>query len=214
WSLLAGARLICGEEERGSLDALLSTPRSRLRVLLEKIAALLTALVLISLLIFAGGVAGEVRAHTAVDVTGMLLAVLNLGILALLFSMLTLFLSQGLGSRAAAGWTGLFLALSYVLDGTGHIIDHTMWVQWLQRLSPFLYYHASKPLLPFYTPTHGFNPGACLLLLALSIAVAVASLPLFVRRDIGGFVVPLLNLRKPQARFYGGLGGCDPARRN
>lgn len=215
WSLLAGAHLICGEEERGSLDVLLSTPRSRLRVLLEKIAALITALVLISLLIFAGGVAGEVRAHTAVDVTGMLLAVLNLGILALLFSMLALFLSQVLGSRAAAaGWTGLFLALSYVLDGTGHIIEYTMWVQWLQRLSPFLYYHASKPLLPFYTPTHGFNPGACLLLLALSIVVAVASLPLFVRRDIGGFVVPSWNRRKPEARSDAGLGALEPARRN
>jgi ABC-2 type transport system permease protein len=145
----------------------------------------------------------------------MLLAVLNPGILALLFSMLAMFLSQVLGSRAAAaGWTGLFLALSYVLDGTGHIIEDTMWVQWRQRLSPFLYYHASKPLLPFYTPAHGFNPGACLLLLALSIVVAVASLPLFVRCDIGGFVVPSWNRSKPSARSDAGLGALEPARRN
>src|SRR3979409_673345 len=39
-SLLGGARLICSEEERGSLDVLLSTPPSHLSVLLEKIAAL------------------------------------------------------------------------------------------------------------------------------------------------------------------------------
>ena len=215
WTLLAGARLVRGEEERGSLEVLLSTPHSRLRVLLEKIAALVTALVLIAFLIFAGGVAGEVSAHTAVDVTGMLLAVLNLGVLALLFSMLALFLSQVLGSRAAAaGWTGLFLALSYVLDGTGHIIEHAAWFQWLQRLSPFLYYHASKPLLPFYTLTHGFNPGACLLLLALSIAFAVASLPLFARRDIGGLVLPSWNRYKPEARTDAGLGALEPAWRN
>src|SRR5438067_12497136 len=46
WAALAGARLVGGEEERGSLEVVLATPRSRLRVLLEKIAALITALAL------------------------------------------------------------------------------------------------------------------------------------------------------------------------
>jgi ABC-2 type transport system permease protein len=212
WTLLAGARLVRGEEERGSLEVLLSTPQSRLRVLLEKIAALVTALVLIALLIVTGGVAGEVSAHTTVDLTGTLLAVLNLGLLALLFSMLALFLSQALSSRAAAaGWAGLLLALSYVLDGTGHIVEHAAWVQ---RLSPFFYYHASKPLLPFYTPTHGFNSGTCLLLLALSIVFAVASIPLFVKRDIGRLVLPSWNRYKPEARSDADLGALEPARRN
>ncbi len=212
WTLLAGARLVRGEEERGSLDVLLSTPRSRMRVLLEKIAALSTALVLIALLIMIGGVAGEASAHTTVDLTGTVLAVLNLGLLALLFSMLALFLSQVLGSRAAAaGWAGLLLGLSYVLDGTGHIIEHAAW---FQHLSPFFYYHASKPLLAFYTPTHGFNPGACLLLLALSIVFALASMPIFARRDIGGLVLPLWNRHKPEAQAAAGPGALEPARRN
>src|SRR6266516_4999260 len=215
WTLLAGARLVRGEEERGSLEVLLSTPRSRLRVLLEKIAALITALVLIALLIVAGGVTGETSAHTMVDLTGPLLAVLNLGLLALLFGLLALFLSQVLDSRlVAAGWSGLLLALSYVLDGTGHIIENTTWVQWFQRLSPFFYYHASKPLLPFYTPTHGFNPVACLLLLALSLMFAVASIPLFVRRDIGGLVLPSWNRGKPKTRSDAGLEALEPAKRN
>lgn len=211
WTILAGARLVRGEEERGSLELLLSTPCSRLRVLLEKIAALITALVLVALLIAAGGVAGEVSAHTIVDVTGLLLAVLNLSVLALLFSMFALFLSQVLGSRAAAGWTGLILALSYLLDGTGHIIENAAW---LQRFSPFFYYHASKPLLPFYTLAHGFNPGACLLLLALSFGFAVASLLLFARRDIGGFVLPSWNRHKPVACSAAGSGTLEQARRN
>jgi ABC-2 type transport system permease protein len=212
WTVLAGARLLRGEEERGSLEVLLSTPRSRLRVLLEKIAALSTALVLITLLILAGGVAGEASAHTTVDLTGTLLAALNLGLLALLFGLLALFLSQVLGSRAAAaGWAGLLLALSYVLDGTGHVIEHAVW---LQHLSPFFYYHASKSLLPWYTPTHGFNPGACLLLLALSIVFALASMPIFARRDIGGLVLTLWNRHKPEAHAVAGPGALEPARRN
>ena len=59
WSLLAGSRLLRGEEERGSLDALLSLPLGRVRVALEKLAAVWTALLLMGLLIallaFAGG---------------------------------------------------------------------------------------------------------------------------------------------------------------
>src|SRR5690348_8832161 len=59
WPILVGARMLRGEETRGSLDVLLSLPRGRGRVALEKLAAMWTALllmtVLIGLLTFAGG---------------------------------------------------------------------------------------------------------------------------------------------------------------
>src|SRR5579872_1409502 len=59
WALIAGGRLLRGEEERGSMDALLSLPRGRTRVALEKLAAVWTALLgmglLIGLLTFAAG---------------------------------------------------------------------------------------------------------------------------------------------------------------
>src|SRR5690348_9993590 len=42
WPLLVGARMLRGEEQRGSMDALLSLPRGRLRVALEKLAAMWT----------------------------------------------------------------------------------------------------------------------------------------------------------------------------
>ena len=43
WSLLAGSRMLRGEEERGSLDVLLSVPESRVQVAFQKLAALWTA---------------------------------------------------------------------------------------------------------------------------------------------------------------------------
>src|ERR1019366_767791 len=59
WPLLAGSRMLRGEEDRGSLDVLLSLPRPRLRVALEKLAAMWSALfamgLLIGLLADAGG---------------------------------------------------------------------------------------------------------------------------------------------------------------
>jgi ABC-2 type transport system permease protein len=51
WPLLASSRLLRGEEERGSLDALLSLPRGRSRVALEKLAVVWTALLAMCLLI-------------------------------------------------------------------------------------------------------------------------------------------------------------------
>lgn len=187
WAALAGARLVRGDEERGSLEVVLATPQSRLCVLLEKIAALITALVLIMLLIACGGLAGQALAHTQVDVFGTALAVLNVGFLALLFSTCALFLSQLLGSRAAAAvWAGTLLAVSYILDGTGQIVAQTAWIG---HLSPFFSYHASKPLLPSYTSMHGLNVGALALLLLVSVAFAAASVLLFLRRELGAMAL-------------------------
>src|SRR5207237_3809852 len=44
WALIAGSRLLRGEEERGSLDALLSLPCGRVRIALVMLAAVWTAL--------------------------------------------------------------------------------------------------------------------------------------------------------------------------
>src|ERR1700682_3899017 len=59
WPLLAASRMLRGEEDRGSLDVLLSLPHPRLAVALEKLAAMWTALLamglLIGLMVFAGG---------------------------------------------------------------------------------------------------------------------------------------------------------------
>ena len=58
WACLAGARLVRGAEERGALDLVLATPRSRARVLGEGIAALATAMAIIGVLIGLGALAG------------------------------------------------------------------------------------------------------------------------------------------------------------
>ncbi len=51
WPILVGSRMLRGEEERGSMDVLLSLPRGRARVALEKLAAMWMALLLMGLLI-------------------------------------------------------------------------------------------------------------------------------------------------------------------
>ena len=59
WPILAGSQMLRGEEDRASLDVLLSAPQSRVRVAVEKLAAMWAALlamaVLIGILAYGGG---------------------------------------------------------------------------------------------------------------------------------------------------------------
>ena len=177
WPILAGARLVRGEEERGTIDVLLATPQSRMRLLLSKVGALLIALLLIAVLFALGTVAGEARLGH-VDVLRALLAGLNLSLLAFFFGMVALLISQFTTSRgAAAGWASGLLLLALLLDSTGRLVNGS----WVQYLSPFYYYNLNRPLIPSFPD----QPAGALLLLGLSLLCAGMSLVLFARRDIG-----------------------------
>ena len=196
WTVVAGARLARGEEERGSLDLLLATPHNRARVLLEKIAAFVTALAAITLLIAAGTIGGELGAGITVGVWGALLMSVNVALTALVFGMAALLISQLVSRRVvAAGWAGALLIIAYLLNGTGRIIEHG---EWLQRLSPLYYHDLSKPLIP----TYGANAGAMLTLVGLCVALGGVGVALFVGRDVGGvaFSLPRLGGRARQSQ--------------
>src|SRR3989440_4324299 len=192
WPLMACSRLLRGEEERGSLDALLSLPRGRVRIALEKLAAVWTALLgmglLIALLTFAGG--KSVSADFGLG--DALLFGLNVALICGVFGSIALLLSQFTQERGtAAGWTGGLLLVFIVLDMVHRVIPNT---EWLSRLSPVYYYNLSKPLVPGY----GTNPGAMLVLLALCILLGGAAIWLFARRDVGGVVAGPSFLRLPE----------------
>src|SRR5438128_12407598 len=51
WPILAQSAMLRGEEDKGSMDVLLSLPRDRARVALEKVAAASTALLAMGLLL-------------------------------------------------------------------------------------------------------------------------------------------------------------------
>ncbi|HEY2598659.1 MAG TPA: ABC transporter permease subunit, partial [Candidatus Dormibacteraeota bacterium] len=192
WPLLAGSRMLRGEEDRGSLDVLLSVPRARLQVAVEKLAAMWTALlamgVLIGLLAFAGGqkFGGDFGVGDA------LLFGLNLALVCAVIGTVALLISQFTQEQGpAAGWTAGLLLVFIVMDMVRRVVPDT---EWISRLSPIYYYNLSKPLVPSY----GVNVGAMLLLLALALIASGAALWLFARRDVGG-TVPLPRwLRLPE----------------
>jgi ABC-2 type transport system permease protein len=192
WPLLATSRMLRGEEERGSLDALLSLPRARGRVALEKLAALWTALLAMGLLIGLLAFAGGKSVSADFSLGDALLFGLNVVLICGLFGAIALLLSQFTRERGtAAGWTAGLLLLFIVLDMAHRVIPNTVW---LSQLSPVYYYNLSKPLVPSY----GTNAGAMLLLLALCILLSGIAVWLFARRDIGGVVAGPGFLHLPQ----------------
>lgn len=192
WPLLVGSRMLRGEEERGSMDALLSLPRGRVRLALEKMAAMWVALLAMALLIgfltFGSG-----RSVTpSIDLGDALLFGLNLSLICGVFGSIALFISQFTQERrTAAGITGGLLLLFIVLDMLHRVISGT---EWISRFSPVYYYNLSKPLVPGY----GTNAGALLVLVALNVILSGAAIAIFARRDVGGVVAMPRWLRLPE----------------
>lgn len=189
WPILAESRFLRGEEERGSIDVLMSVPRTRIRVAVEKVAAMWTALVLMAVLIGLVGLAGALKTAPDVSLTSTLFYGLNLALISAFFGSVALFLSQFTQERrTAAGVTAGLLLVFAVMDMVHRVASN---VDWISRLSPVYYYNLSKPLIPGY----GVDVGGILVLLVLTLALTAAAIWLFARRDLGGVVFRLPERR-------------------
>jgi polyether ionophore transport system permease protein len=184
WPLLAGSRMLRGEEDRGSMDVLLSLPRPRLRVALEKLAAMWVALFAMGVLIGLVAYAGGQKFGADFGLGGGLLFGFDVALICAVFGGLALLISQFTQERGpAAGWTAGLLIAFIVLDMIHRVVPSAAWIS---RLSPIYYYNLSKPLVP----GHGADAGGMLVQLALAALLSGAAVWLFARRDIGG-TVPL-----------------------
>jgi len=182
WTAIAGAHLTRGDEERGALDLLLGEPLSRARVLGEKLVAFALGTLIISLLVSLGLMLGLAAAKLPADPGGSLLVGLNLALSAFVYGALGLFFSQFTRTaNAAAGIAGAYMAFDYVFAGAARSSDA---LSWLGRLTINFYSELSKPIIP----TYGANPGAMLVLLAMSVALVATSFWLFLRRDVNDVV--------------------------
>jgi len=192
WPILAGSRMLRGEEEHGSLNVLLSLPRSRTRVALQKLAAMWAALLGMALLIGLLTSAAGRSVNADYGLGGALLFGLNLALISGVFGSLALLISQfTLERRTASGITGGLLALFIVVDMIHRVIPGT---DWLSRLSPVYYYNLSKPLIPSY----GADPVALLVMVMVSGLLCGTALWLFARRDVGATVALPRWLSLPQ----------------
>ena len=171
-----GARAIAGEEERGTMDLLLSNPLRRSRVVLEKSAAIALELIglglflWLTLLIF-GPIfeihvpAGNTAAATASSVA-----------LGLLYGAIALCLSGATGRRA------LSLGVASGLAGAGYLYTSIApFVSWLNdnlAISPFQHAYGYDPV------TNGMQWGDFFTLVIAAVVFVAGAVVLFDRRDV------------------------------
>ena len=184
WPLLAASRTLRGEEERSQMDVLLSTPRPRWRVAVEKVAAIWTALAMIAVIMALFAYGAALKYEPDITFGHALLFGLNLALACAVIAGVALLVSQFTHERGpAAGITGALLVAFVVVDMVHRVFPNA---DWFSRLSPIYYYNLSKPLIPSY----GSNPGGFAVQLVLALVLTGAAIWLFVRRDVGD-VVPL-----------------------
>jgi ABC-2 type transport system permease protein len=172
-----GVRAVAGDEDAGKLDVLLAHPLSRTRLVVERFAALVVALLGVALVLFAGlaAVAGPADLGD-IGIGNLLAASLHLAVLGVFFGGLALAVGSATGSRSIAmGVVALVAVLSYFGNTLAAQID---FLTWARDVSPFRYYSGGRPLV------NGIQLLDLAILGVVTVALVGAGLAAFRRRDI------------------------------
>ena len=175
--ILGGSGAVAGEEERGTLDLLLSNPLNRWRVVVDKFAANMVVLVVLAVGTWGGLVVGALAVSMDISLARMAEATVSAALLGAAFGTLALALGSWRGKRgAAAGIAAAAAVGSYLLNSFAPLVDA---IEPLKNLSLFHYYSSARPLV------NGLDPAHALVLAAATLTLLAAALVMFERRDLG-----------------------------
>jgi ABC-2 type transport system permease protein len=172
----AGSGAIAGEEERGSLDILLSSPMRRWAIVLHKFAAMIVGTVLLGVFLWVGLAMTIQIVNLNVNYLRMAAACLSSVLLGLAFGTLALAVGSIRGSRGMSiGVSAAVTLAAYVVKTYAPLVEA---MKPYEKLSPFYYANAARPLM------NGLNAGHVTVLVALSVILLIVSLIAFQRRDV------------------------------
>lgn len=176
FGVVAGAGLIAGEEERGTLDLLLSQPIRRWRVVVEKAAALAAATLLICLITALCLVITATAIGQSQNLNRLLAATMDLAPITLASGALALMASVLLRRRRVAMSLALFVVVGgWFVDSLGKAVNV------LKPYRPFTLFHYSNGGAILTGSSDWGNAGVLLGLAVLFVLVAVVA---FQRRDL------------------------------
>ena len=174
-AVLWGSDVTAGEEERGTIDILLANPVSRRRVVVEKWAAVIAGVGLVSAVIFVAFAAGGPLVQLQVGALDLFAAVLSTALLGAVFGTVALVVAAATGRRGLArGVTAVLVVASYLASSLADLVP---WLGKIQPLSPWYHAMGVDPL------TRGLS-WHLLVLVGLTAALVLASIVSFERRDL------------------------------
>ena len=172
-----GARAIAGEEESGTLDLLLTLPRSRTRIYLEKIVAVLVLVVGLGGVAFAALCIADPVWSLGIPVARLAAAVFSTTVLVVHLGAVTLAVGAARGHRGLALGVGAALSVvAFLWNGLAPLVGSLERWRWV---SPWYHALGHNPL------GRGLHGGGMLVLLVASALWLTAGGVLFTRRDIG-----------------------------
>lgn len=174
-AVLWGSDTIAGEEERGTIDLLLANPISRSRVVVEKWAALVAGVALVSsvFVLVLGACGPLVDLH--VPLVDLLATVVSAALLAVLFGTVSLAVASATGRRGLARGTSAGLVVAaYLVSSLASLVG---WLRPVQPLSPWYHAIGVDPL------SGGFSWHA-LVLVGLVLVLLSLAVVTFERRDL------------------------------
>jgi ABC-2 type transport system permease protein len=167
FSIGAVSSLVAREESNGIFDIVLSTPVSRVNLLIGKATAISVLALLIGLVLTLVGFVGNAIWDTGLVSVNILSANIGLSLLALCFGGIALAVWSLLGSGPAVGVTAGIAATAWFLNGFGAIVDG---LAPLRALSPFYWYLGDTAPL-----AKDFDPLYVLLLLVAVAGTSIAT---------------------------------------
>ena len=171
-----GGSAIGSEEDSGTLDVLLSYPVSRRSVLAQKFGAIAVFAIIVLVASTAGLLLGVAMVDSSIDIVNLAAAVLNVGLLTLLFGTLALALTAvGLSRGAASGISAGLAAVTYLMNSLAPVADLP---NVLRHVTAWYYYDAVEVL------QSGPEPVNVAVLLVGIVILLVIGMVGFQRRDI------------------------------
>jgi len=164
------------EEERGTADLLFTLPLRRNRILSQKIAALITALIALAALIVIVLAIGARTVDMDVSTSGLIAAAASSALIGWLYSGFSLVVGALTGRKSATLGVSTGLAvIAFIFYSLDPLVDT---FSSITPLNPFEWMLAGKPI------ANGLQPSGSLTLVLTGVALHAAGLWVFERRDL------------------------------
>jgi ABC-2 type transport system permease protein len=171
-----GSGAIAGEEEKGTLDIMLSNPTTRLQVLIQKFAALAVATSVLALVLWLSVVIGGAIVDMDLSLWRTAQATFSGLLLGVLFGALALMLGSASGKRGlSTGIAGALALGTYFIYALVPLVDG---LESAEKVFPFYYYIGADPL------TNGLNLAHAAVLIGITAALLAVAIVTFERRDL------------------------------
>jgi ABC-2 type transport system permease protein len=177
FAITYGTRAVAGDEEAGTLDLLLAHPVSRVSTALQRVAALATAVTVISFVLWLAMLAITGPAKLGGISAGEFAAAnLQLVLFGLCIGAVAFAVGASTGRKAIAiGVTAGVTVLAYLANGVFPQVES---LKWTRDVSPWHWYTGGEPL------KNGLPVGDSLLLLGTAVVLVALGTWRFNRRDV------------------------------